>query len=445
MRPFVRAINMYGGHNVSAVEGPDRTCPQCEALIPVLPGYPDWCDRCGWNLHPPPTLEPPGGRFTRLARALGRRSGERMARQLLNARTLGPRWTPARIAAYAIAIAVHLVTLALIVAGIAAIVVDFPNLLGILIGVTLVGVGLLMRPQLATLDPHHGHVLGVTAAPALHNLAAEVAGALERCPPDEIRISAEWNASWRVVGLRRRRVLILGLPLLTALAPDERVALLGHETGHERNGDARHGLIVGSAVIGLNRLSELLRPAPERDADFLVQSEIGGIHWLSGAFMWVVSRPVDGVLWLEARLLLRDMQRAEYLADALAARVAGSRATIALHERILLASTFALVVQQAAHEDAGDVLDRLRLSLQLVPDRERERRRRVARLEQARLDDTHPPTGMRIALIEGRPAQVPRIWLDNDRSHRIDAELEPLAGVIDRELLDRHRSRLYYG
>ncbi len=96
-------------------------------------------------------LEPQGasaagaaGRPLHAPRApFGRRSGERLARRLLTARELEPRWTPARIAAYAIAIAVHLVTLALIAAGVAAIVIDFPNVLGILIGATLAGVGLL--------------------------------------------------------------------------------------------------------------------------------------------------------------------------------------------------------------------------------------------------------------------------------------------------------------
>jgi Zn-dependent protease with chaperone function len=411
--------------------------------VPVLLGYPDWCDRCGWNLKPPPQLEPPAGRFTRLARVLGRRSGARLARELLRAPELEPRWTPAKIAAFAIAIAVHLVTLALIAAGVAAIVIDFPNVPGILIGVTLIGVGLLMRPRVLRLDPNESHAAD---SPALRDLAADVAAALDRRPPDEIRINADWNASWRVVGLRRRRVLVLGLPLLAGLEPQHRVALIAHEIGHDRNGDARRSLIVGSAVIGLDRLSDLLRPEPQYDSDYLAHAAgLGPIGWISGGLMWLVSRPVDAVLWLEAHLLLRDMQRAEYLADALAARVAGSAAAVGMQEGFLLWSAFDLVVQQAVHDNATDVLDRLRLSLQLVPDRERERRRRAARLEEARLEDTHPPTGMRIAMIEGRDVQEPRVRLDGARARRIDTELEPLVARVDHEVLDAHRGRLYRG
>ena len=335
-----------------------------------------------------------------------------------------------------------LVTLALIAAGIAAIVIDFPNVLGILIGVTLLGVGLLMRPRFLKLDSRESHTVD---APALRAVAAEVARALDRDPPDEIRISADWNAFWGVVGARRRRVLVLGLPLLAALEPQERVALVAHEIGHDRNGDARRSLIVGSAVTGLDRLSDLLRPAPKYDSDYLAEAELGPIGWISGGLMWLVSRPVDAVLWLEARLLLRDMQRAEYLADALAARVAGTDAAVALEERLLLWSAFELVVQQAVHDNASDVLNRLRLSLQLVPDRERERRRRVARLEEARLEDTHPPSGLRIELLEGRAAEPPRVVLKSAQSRRIDTELEPLAARVDHELLDAFRGRLYRG
>jgi Zn-dependent protease with chaperone function len=427
----------------------DRSCPQCQAPLPEVSGYPDWCDACGWNLKPPPRLEPPAGRFDQIASTLGRRSGERMARRLLQARELKPRWTPERIGAYAIALAFHLLTLALVVGGIAAIVVEFPNVVSILIGVTMLAVGLLVRPQFDKLDPDDGYRLDADQAPALHELVAEVASALDREPPAEIRISAQWNASWHVVGFRRRRVLTLGMPLIAVLEPRERVALLAHEVGHDRNGDAREGLIVGTAVLGLDRLSALLQPpqrasgeAPVLDWDVAAVRASGGLaRWL----MWLVSRPVDAALWLEARLLLRDMQRAEYFADARAAEVAGSAATIALHERLLLWSAISLTIQHASHEDATDVLDRLYVAVQLVPDRERERRRRVARLESTRLEDTHPPTGMRIALVEGRAAVEPKVVLGEQRSRQIDAELAPFADRVDRELLDTYRGGLYYG
>jgi Zn-dependent protease with chaperone function len=63
-----------------------------------------------------------------------------------------------------------------------------------------------------------------------------------------------------VFGWRRRRVLMLGSGPLAVLAPQELVALIAHELGHARNGDARRGLVVGSAVSGLAELHALMVP-----------------------------------------------------------------------------------------------------------------------------------------------------------------------------------------
>jgi Zn-dependent protease with chaperone function len=417
-------------------------CPECAAIVPSTPGYADWCDACGWNLEPSAAAQVAEGRFGRLAERLGRRSGDRMARRLLAEPRLAPRLTPQRIAAYAVALAVHAFTLALLCAGVAMIVVDFPNALGLLIGLALAGVALVIRPRLDRLEPGDGHRLDPAVAPALHELAAAVAHALDRPPPDLILVDHQWNASWRRVGIRRRGVLTLGLPLLVALDPAGRVAVIGHELAHDRNGDATRSLSIGSAVSGLDRLSDVLRPEPGSEG-FI--AEIAMLEWLTSWLLWLVSRPVDAVLWLEARLLMHDRQRAEYLADALAAQVAGTAAVVEVHERLLLGSTVSLAIQQAATADATDVLDRVRAAVVAVPERERERRRRVARLEHARLDYTHPPTGMRIAFLEGRPAEAPTVRLDGAVSARIDAELEPLARTVDRELLDLYRGSLYYG
>jgi Zn-dependent protease with chaperone function len=404
--------------------------------MPVLTGYPDWCEQCGWNLKPPPTHEPPSGRFGQLARELGRRGGERMARQLLAAPDLEPRLTPAKLVAYLVAAFMHVLTVALIAGGIAAIVLEYTQPISILIGVAMIGVGYVIRPRINQLGAP-GQALDPERAPALHALVAEVAAALDRPPPDEIFVSSEFTAAWTIVGLKRRRVLILGIPLLAILEPRERVAVIAHEIGHDRNGDMRRGLLVGSAVHGLDWLSALLHPFHGHDLD--------SIEWMTNALLWLASRPVDAVLWIEARLMLRDSQRAEYLADALAARVAGSDAMIALHERLLLRSTVALTVQHAAHEDAENVLERLQIAVQLVPDRERERRRRVTRLESTRLEATHPPSGMRVALLEGRAAAEPRVVLSEEGSRRIDAELAPLTDIVNSTLLDTYRSGLYSG
>ena len=417
----------------------ERACPECGATIPVTTGYADWCADCGWNLARAARALGRERQVRAARRAPGRRSGERLARELRAADELRPRLTAAKALAYALAAGVHLFTLALAGLGLAAIVVEFPNPISIAIGLAMLCVAAFMRPRVPRMP--EGTVLEPTDTPTLHALAGDVASTLERPAPDAIVADTRWNASWALAGWRRRRVLVVGIPVLAALEPQERVAMIAHEVGHDRNGDVSRGVFIGSAVNGLDTLSDVLRP-PRHPGGI----SLGLFESITGGLMWVLTRPIDAVLWLEARLLLRDMQRAEYLADAAAARVAGTAAAIALHERLLLYSTFQGAIQQAAlADDAHGALDRVRAALRSVPERERERRRRVARLEQTRLEDTHPPTGMRIALLEDRAARPPAVRLDASASARIDAELEPLVTPTGRALVDRYRASLHYG
>jgi hypothetical protein len=171
---------------VSAPVATERPCPECGSTVPVATGYPDWCD-CGWNLEPPPVRGTPRGRFARLAERAGRRSGERMARELLEAGSLEPRWTPATLAAFAVAGGVHLLSLALVAGGIAAIAVEFPNVVSILIGLAMAGTGVMMRPRLSRLA-NDARPLDPARTPALHELVAAVADALDRPPPDLVAV-----------------------------------------------------------------------------------------------------------------------------------------------------------------------------------------------------------------------------------------------------------------
>jgi Zn-dependent protease with chaperone function len=289
------------------------------------------------------------------------------------------------------------------------------------------------------------HAVPPETAPELHALAADVARALGTRPPDVLAITPEFNAHWRVGGLRRRRTLAVGAPLLAVLDGPERVALIAHEAGHERNGDARRGLLVGGAVDALAALHDALVPEPDpRRIDHDVLDVAAPLARL---LQRVVALPVLWVLTVEAHLLLRDSRRAEFLADGRAAEVAGTAAVVALHERLLLRSTYKLAVQRAIQGGGGDAgfLAALRQAFDAVPAREHARRRAVARLEAVRLVDTHPPTGMRIALLEDRAPRPGGVRMDRLRAERLDAELAALAPTLEAAVLDRERGLLYTG
>jgi Zn-dependent protease with chaperone function len=166
---------------------------------------------------------------------------------------------------------------------------------------------------------------------------------------------------------------------------------------------------------------------------------------IANAVRYVLSRPVLWLLLLEFHLLRRDQQRAEYLADALAARVGGTDAAVSSHEKLLLAPAFQQVVKDYARPGAeGDLFSVASAKFAAVPERERERRRRVARLEETRLDDSHPPTAFRIRMLEERPRQEPKVVLGDERSAAIDRELARFRPAFQERLIEDYRDSLYY-
>jgi Zn-dependent protease with chaperone function len=421
-------------------------CPDCRAPLTVDPRFPSWCE-CGWGLQPPPVRRR-GTLVERAYEAAGRRAGERSHRRLAAASALRPRLTPALAAAFTIAALVHLLVLAFLVGGVALAWTGVPNPFLVVVGGLLIAAAVFMRPRFAQMPEGVHAARG--EAPALWALVDEVAAAAGTAPPDELLLDAQFNAGWQVAGARRRRVVVIGVPLLAVLGPRERVALVAHELAHARNGDHARGWFVGSAVGALAELCELLRPSSGAPRDE-VPLEDGGassplLEMIANAMLRVLGLPFWGLLLLETSLLMQDARRAEYLADALAADVAGTDAVVALHEQLLLASLFRQPIRRravAGDRSADGLLGELVATLRDVPERERERRRRVARLEGTRWMATHPPTGLRIALLRDRPRTEPRVGLGVPASLLLDEELARHVPAVERALLDHGAAALY--
>src|SRR6202022_4562060 len=113
--------------------------------------------------------------------------------------------------------------LAFVAAGLYAAVTAFP--LGVILGLLIASPAVLMAPRLGELD-EDAPAVARDEAPELYALIDRVASAVSTKTATVLVVDSDYNASWVVVGWRRRRVLTLGLPLLTALDPDERVALV---------------------------------------------------------------------------------------------------------------------------------------------------------------------------------------------------------------------------
>ncbi|MEV4759335.1 M48 family metalloprotease [Micromonospora sp. NPDC049559] len=402
-----------------------ETCDHCLAVTVSIQDAEPWCPHCEWNLDRyEPARRPPefGWRWIdrrthRLAYRLTRDQFDALVADGIDRR--GP--ALARVVTIGASLLL-LVGVVLVAAfGVWLVVHDFPSLT-IPFGLAALGLAVVLRPRFGRLD-ESAYVLDRDQTPSLFDLVDEVARAIGAPAPDVVAVNDDFNAYATSIGLRRARVLCIGLPLWGALPAQERVALLGHELAHFVNGDVRRLLLTQPAFTMLGTAADLVRPV---STFALPQSALMG--WAGELLAEIVQRVLARLLFTVHVVLvavgLRDAQRAEYLADELAAEAAGSAAAVNLLDTLLIGETMEMVVRRDAR--AGHGPDQWRRSSEqartsagpILP-----ALRQLSLRDQASLFATHPPPGLRARMIQERTAQGPAVALDQARLERIDSEL----------------------
>ncbi|MCZ4119182.1 M48 family metallopeptidase [Streptomyces sp. H39-S7] len=439
----------------------DDPCPDCGAAVPVDPRFATWCAECGWNTD---SAEPDAlpGRIGAHRVALARRHGEQLHAELAGGGDQSPRRDAHSVLAYALACAVHLFTVALAAIGLLLVVLGWDTVVEPIIGVILLVVAFALRPRLGRL-PGDGVVLRRADAPALFTLLDQVAEGVSTRAADAVIVDVRFNASVQAYGWRRRRRVDIGLPLWETLTAQQRVALLGHEFGHYANGDTRHGLVVHTALRSLVTWYEVFTPARRNSrmvrADGLGElaqraarppAEAGLVRLaeaLADALMVIPRYAVLGVLRLLDHLTVRSAQRAEYLADRMAAGTGSSEAAVGLFDRLLTGESVSNDLRTQAVRartrlpgvdpkavEAG-LWTHLATRITSIPAREYDRLRRVSVLRGHAVDATHPPTHLRRSLIADG-AQLPgTVVLDAAAVAAIDAELAPARTRLARDVV----------
>lgn len=390
----------------------------------VDPRFVAWCAACEWNADH--DQAPARKFFARLAA----RQADWLARRLYADISSHPRTRRRGIAvlslAYVLAGAVHLITVALVVATVllfrTAIVWPFKFVFAAL----LLGLAWEVQPFHRRTGRRVTPRLDRAAAAELFGLIDEVAAAIGAPTVGDVVVLPDYNAFYFLLS-RRKPAIGIGRALWAVLEPQERVALLGHELGHRVNGDLRRQWALSAALVSLRRWRRVLLPAPRRAR--LGAGGVGGlVQVVEMLLVPAILIPLSALIGVVGDLLhlvvQRQGQRCEYYADELAARAGGSAGAIGLTEKLLIADACLRVVTQTIKfRRASDPWDTVGEFARSIPASEWDRRRLNGRRRLHRIDVSHPPSMFRADLLRSRPDRPAVVTLPSDRSAAIDAEL----------------------
>lgn len=224
-----------------------------------------------------------------------------------------------------------------------------------------------------------------------------------------------------------RNYLLLGLPLLEALPPQEALAVVAHEYGHLAGSHGRFG----AWIYRLRITWGTVQAFAEQVQGWLGRLVAPLVRWYAPYFN------------AYSFVLARDD---EYRADAASAELVGRQPAVNALKRVQLVaqahdgfmqSTLA-TVNQAAHPPA-DLLQRWSAQALFLPDADDGRRHLQDALDrEGRFDDTHPTLRARLAALgecDAAAQLAPPQALEPDRARAATAWLTPA-------LLQRLRSEL---
>jgi Zn-dependent protease with chaperone function len=336
-----------------------------------------------------------------------------------------------------VALAVHFVTILIVVLGVVLAVATWLTPFYLVMAGLLVLLAWFLRPRFGRMPP--GVRVPREAAPALFAMTDEIAATFEGPSFDVVVVTDEANAATSSVGLREKRVLSIGAPLWTVLTRDERSAVLAHELGHNVNGDIRRSLVVGTALRTLATWYQVFRPKYQTQL-------VPGVAIFQVVYR-VLRYPLltitKGLYRFELKLSLPLHQRAEYLADALSARYAGTEPLLSTLDKLLLVSSTSQVLRQIIfYQPKADLLAELRRRLETVPPRERDRLRRADRLQAESLYATHPPVFRRRDVLLTRRTEPGRSRVSSSDWDAVERELAPALAAVAKELRRREWAKL---
>ena len=269
-------------------------------------------------------------------------------------------------------------------------------------------VWLTFRMFFAPLPVPQGRELKESEAPQLFKMIADLRGRLQGAPIHHVLITKEFNAAiaqcprFGLFGGYRNH-LILGLPLLDAVSPEEILAIIAHEYGHL---SASHGKLGGWIYRQRVTFEALHVHALARRESNMVNGVLAGmLDWFApyyNAYTFVLSR------------------QNEYEADAMSREIAGAEASASALIRVNLLADWLhgsfwpkLYAQSTQHEVPPImpyVAMRKLLAMTMDEWGTSERLKEIWKVE-SDVYDTHPCLNERVTALDQRAAlpSIPKV------------------------------------
>jgi Zn-dependent protease with chaperone function len=402
-------------------------CPKCSTVLVAGDDEDPWCPRCEWNLdayRPDPHAGFLRKSLQRRAHVAGFRQGGQLVRELAGQEVRPPATNRDRVILLAASVILTIVTVVMVVGGAWLMTLQHPGYF--LLGLFGVVVGLGLRPVLGRRRKVLEYAIPATRerAPTFFGLLDRIADEVGAPMPQTVAFDASWNALVAQTGLGRHRTMVVGLPLFVTARPQERVWLLAHELGHLVNKDMRRSLLTQPALRTFGRLAEMAWfRLPTRDNGLGLYSMIYVLFVLA---MRLVSAVLFAVHLGFAVLGSREARRSEHYADALAARVAGTKAAQSALDLLVFGDDLHQIVTGATIR--GGQTAEWRSTVEGARERWAERlpvRRQLTLRQEASAFAGHPATGLRHRLLGETPFQSATVGLAEADWERIDKELAP--------------------
>jgi heat shock protein HtpX len=245
-----------------------------------------------------------------------------------------------------------------------------------------------------------GPLLERDSHPRLFDELDDIAGALNEPLPREVYLIGQVNAfvadRGGILGFGSRRIMAIGLPLLSTLNVSEFRGVVAHEFGHYYSGDTSIGPWVYKTQAAMIRTFQ--------NIGTLEGVRVAAVHLMYGLVSFVLKQYFVGFL----RVVNFVSRKKEHRADELACLVAGSPACIRAMRKVhgsgmawtpYWNSEVAPVLDQGCKPDIADGFSRFLAAPEIAAQVEKGVERQIAE-GKTQPYDTHPPLGDRIAAIE---------------------------------------------